>query len=83
MDSTNHPTLENVMALAERILNKSKASMRDSSEGCLQDAVSAYNKGNYEGAWYWTIKSIAYNLGICHPTYIMAVEACNHWKNNK
>ena len=45
------------------------AEMESSARACLADAVSQYDADNFESAYMWAKKSLAYSVGVFHADY--------------
>jgi len=46
-----------------------KGEMASSALSCLQDAMNQQDKGNFDAASMWAVKSLAYSVGIGHVDY--------------
>lgn len=60
-------TVSQALTLARKHLGK--GNMESSARACMMDAVAQYDKGNYDAARMWAVKSIAYSVGVIHPDY--------------
>lgn len=45
------------------------AVMDSSARFCLNDALRAYERGDYHAAVMWAKKALAYSVGIAHADY--------------
>lgn len=45
------------------------ASMESSARLNLADAIRHHDEGNYQRAYFYALKSLAYSIGIAHPDY--------------
>ena len=42
----------------------------NSARFCLADVIKQYDLGNYDAAFMWAKKSIAYSIGVSHAEYL-------------
>ena len=55
-----------LLALARANLG---GAMESSARLCMSDAVDASDRGDFDAAASWAIKSLSYSVGIFHPAY--------------
>lgn len=58
-----------VIILARKHLG---GNMESSARLCLTDAISLYEKGEFEAAKKRALKSLAYSIGVFHSDYVKA-----------
>ena len=57
---------EQIIILARKHIG---GDMESSARACLEDAINCQDKGLYESARMWALRSLGYSVGIFHPDY--------------
>lgn len=76
IDPNGNNKAENLIALADYHHQRMLASlMTSSAKLCIDDAMSLYNRGQYDDACAAALRSLKYSIGILHVDYIAASKA--------